>query len=363
MSAAAATQFAQGLERQLRDRWGLVCSACCTAAVLVLHRPGVCCSPMLSPQCPWCLPLPRPFPPSPPPMLPCRCHTQPPFAAQLPAQRVVRLPRGRPALLAQPGPNPANDNSAVAVSFQVGLKAVQGQYQERAVPRAAHGSTGGCWPLVLPSLRRRPVSPQCLLSPSPLPSHPLPAPALLSHRAGGAGRHAPQRAGRAGDGNRKARRLPPAAHRGAAGVGAGMAACCACCARCGGCAGAGSLWSQAGVATRAPGAAGFPAATSPSVPPTGPCTCAPSSSSSRRGQLRPQRLCCLPWLVQRSMHTHTGAYAGCQCQAASASRQGARVAVWPHTAVPCVPPTHPSCSPPPTPPPTWSSASRPSCPW
>ncbi|EFN55439.1 hypothetical protein CHLNCDRAFT_35384 [Chlorella variabilis] len=72
MSAAAATQFAQGLERQLRDRWGLVCSACCTAAVL------------------------------------------------LPAQRVVRLPRGRPALLAQPGPNPANDNSAVAVSFQVG---------------------------------------------------------------------------------------------------------------------------------------------------------------------------------------------------------------------------------------------------
>ena len=66
MSAAAAVQFAQQLEAQLRER----------------------------------------------------CSAQPPFASQANEQRVVCLAPGRPALLTQPGPNPANDNSAAVVSFQ-----------------------------------------------------------------------------------------------------------------------------------------------------------------------------------------------------------------------------------------------------
>ena len=47
-----------------------------------------------------------------------RCAAQPPFTSQLNEQRVVCLAPGRPALLTQPGPNPANDNSAAVVSFQ-----------------------------------------------------------------------------------------------------------------------------------------------------------------------------------------------------------------------------------------------------
>ncbi len=34
---------------------------------------------------------------------------------------MVRLRPGAPALLTQPGPNPANDNSAVVMAFQVRL--------------------------------------------------------------------------------------------------------------------------------------------------------------------------------------------------------------------------------------------------
>ena len=34
------------------------------------------------------------------------------------AKTVVKLRRGQPALLSEPGPNPANENSAVAVDFQ-----------------------------------------------------------------------------------------------------------------------------------------------------------------------------------------------------------------------------------------------------
>ncbi|PSC73920.1 Zinc-peroxisomal [Micractinium conductrix] len=49
-----------------------------------------------------------------------RCASRPPFPSQLTEQRVVALGAGRPALLPQPGPNPANDNSAAVVAFQVG---------------------------------------------------------------------------------------------------------------------------------------------------------------------------------------------------------------------------------------------------
>ncbi|KAL4858339.1 Insulin-degrading enzyme-like 1 [Chlorella vulgaris] len=52
-----------------------------------------------------------------------RCQSQPPFPSQLPDARVVSLPPGRPALLSQPGPNPANDNLAAVVAFQVGADA------------------------------------------------------------------------------------------------------------------------------------------------------------------------------------------------------------------------------------------------
>ncbi len=41
-----------------------------------------------------------------------RCGTQ------RAAKTVVKLRRGRPALLTEPGPNPANENSAVVVDFQ-----------------------------------------------------------------------------------------------------------------------------------------------------------------------------------------------------------------------------------------------------
>lgn len=50
---------------------------------------------------------------------PRRRGARPPFASQATEQRVVRLAAGRPARLALPGPNPANDNSAAVVGFQV----------------------------------------------------------------------------------------------------------------------------------------------------------------------------------------------------------------------------------------------------
>jgi hypothetical protein len=56
-----------------------------------------------------------------------RAAARPPFASQAPERRVVRLSRGVPVLLAEPGPNPANDNSAVLVAFQarLGCKALK----------------------------------------------------------------------------------------------------------------------------------------------------------------------------------------------------------------------------------------------
>eukprot|EP00887_Chlorella_sp_A99_P007901 scaffold12.g7901.t1 len=68
MSAEAAAAFAQGLEQQLKERRG----------------------------------------------------ARPPFASQVSSARIVALQPGRPAQLTVPGPNPANDNSAVVVAFQVG---------------------------------------------------------------------------------------------------------------------------------------------------------------------------------------------------------------------------------------------------
>ncbi|GAB4818102.1 hypothetical protein N2152v2_005148 [Parachlorella kessleri] len=48
-----------------------------------------------------------------------RCKSRPPLPSQAPEARVVRLRPGAPALLSLPGPNPANDNSAVVVAFQL----------------------------------------------------------------------------------------------------------------------------------------------------------------------------------------------------------------------------------------------------
>lgn len=55
------------------------------------------------------------------PLSPCRCGSQPPLPGQAAEARVVQLRPGAPALLSQLGPNPANDNSAVVVAFQVRL--------------------------------------------------------------------------------------------------------------------------------------------------------------------------------------------------------------------------------------------------
>lgn len=49
-----------------------------------------------------------------------RCGTTPLFPSEDVALRVVKLPAGRPVLLRRTGPNPANDNSAVTVVYQVG---------------------------------------------------------------------------------------------------------------------------------------------------------------------------------------------------------------------------------------------------
>lgn len=43
---------------------------------------------------------------------------QPSLPSQRPEKRVVALRPGSQALLAQPGPNPANENSAVLVYYQ-----------------------------------------------------------------------------------------------------------------------------------------------------------------------------------------------------------------------------------------------------
>ncbi len=52
-----------------------------------------------------------------------RFNKQPPahpfLVTQAPEKRVVKLPTGRPTLFAERSPNPANANSAVAISFQV----------------------------------------------------------------------------------------------------------------------------------------------------------------------------------------------------------------------------------------------------
>lgn len=46
-------------------------------------------------------------------------RAKPLLPSQQPEKRVVALQRGRPALLSLPGPNPANENSAALVYFQV----------------------------------------------------------------------------------------------------------------------------------------------------------------------------------------------------------------------------------------------------
>ena len=46
-------------------------------------------------------------------------RAKPLLPSQQPEKRVVALQRGRPALLSLPGPNPANENSASLVYFQV----------------------------------------------------------------------------------------------------------------------------------------------------------------------------------------------------------------------------------------------------
>lgn len=48
-----------------------------------------------------------------------KLHAKPLFASQRPEKRVIRLPAGAPALLSVPGPNEANDNSAVVLIYQV----------------------------------------------------------------------------------------------------------------------------------------------------------------------------------------------------------------------------------------------------
>lgn len=49
-----------------------------------------------------------------------RCASTPPLASQSHEMRVVRMPPGKRVLLRRPGPNPANDNSALVVAFQIG---------------------------------------------------------------------------------------------------------------------------------------------------------------------------------------------------------------------------------------------------
>ena len=46
------------------------------------------------------------------------CGCRPVFASQSRELRVLRLPAGATSVLSQPGPNPANDNSAIVVTHQ-----------------------------------------------------------------------------------------------------------------------------------------------------------------------------------------------------------------------------------------------------
>lgn len=48
------------------------------------------------------------------------------FMLQVPEKRVVKLPEGQPVLFSEANPNPANGNSAVAISYQV-QSSVHGQ--------------------------------------------------------------------------------------------------------------------------------------------------------------------------------------------------------------------------------------------
>ena len=41
------------------------------------------------------------------------------FPSQQTELRVVKIPAGQPALLSMPVPNPANENSAIMISYQV----------------------------------------------------------------------------------------------------------------------------------------------------------------------------------------------------------------------------------------------------
>ena len=49
------------------------------------------------------------------------CASTPPAPSQAHEARVVKLTPGKPVLLPKMGPNPANDNSAVVIAFQIGL--------------------------------------------------------------------------------------------------------------------------------------------------------------------------------------------------------------------------------------------------
>lgn len=112
----AASDFARRLEAQLRERCAPGLWVGGAAGVLAA---GAAFAPAAAPSSRWSTLLSASVSPTPPPP-PCRRGAQPPFASQACEQRVVALPRGRPALLALPGPNPANENSAALVAFQVG---------------------------------------------------------------------------------------------------------------------------------------------------------------------------------------------------------------------------------------------------
>lgn len=50
--------------------------------------------------------------------------SRPPWSGQAPLRRVVKLPAGRDVTFCEPAPSPTNVNSAVAISFQVGVLVV-----------------------------------------------------------------------------------------------------------------------------------------------------------------------------------------------------------------------------------------------
>ena len=127
------------------------------------------------------------------PTLRCSCQARPPLASQLNEQRVVCLAPGASVLLDRPGPNPANDNSSVVLSFQVRRRRPFVSPLPECCADASFDGLG--WAR----------APCCCFCPP----------------AGGPRRPPPQRPGGAGDARGQARRLPPAAHCGAAGVGAG----------------------------------------------------------------------------------------------------------------------------------------------